>query len=247
VRHLLWDMRLRSPVSGLRWPWFQRKRWCGEGAELFTGPGMSMEVILVHGLWYGPWAMAFLARQLRREGHKVRRFSYRPAAWDVAAHARQLARFTRIDAADVTHFVAHSLGGLVVLDMLANEPGLTGGRVVLLGTPLQGSRTARRVLRLPGGKALLGQVAADLSRGLHRWPEDAAIGMIAGSVALGLGRLVGWPEGGGDGTVGLDEADAPDLTGRVVLPVSHTGMLFSSQVARQVSGFLQNGHFPAAG
>lgn len=209
---------------------------------------MSMEVILVHGLWYGPWAMAMLARRLRRAGHVVRRFAYQPTASSVAVHARNLAQFVRQGNATTMHFVGHSMGGLVILQMLANEPELASGRVVLLGTPLQGSLVARRLLRLPGGALLLGELATGLCQAQPLlWAAGREIGMIAGSRALGLGRLLGKPGAVSDGTVALDEADAPELSGRVVLPVSHTGMLFSGQVAQQVLAFLRNGRFSALG
>jgi pimeloyl-ACP methyl ester carboxylesterase len=208
---------------------------------------MTTEVILVHGLWYGPWAMAVLARRLRRAGHVVRRFAYHPTASPVAVHARDLAQFTRQSHSTALHFVGHSMGGLVIMRMLANEPALARGRVVLLGTPLQGSQVARRLLRLPAGAVLLGALATDLCQAQPRWAEGREIGMIAGCKAFGLGRLLGRPGAGSDGTVALSEADAPGLSARVVLPVSHTGMLFSGQVGQQVLGFLQNGRFSAVG
>jgi len=204
-----------------------------------------MDVILVHGLWYGPWAMGFLARYLQRLGFAVRQFAYRPRASSATVHAQQLARFAAANKSRTTHFVGHSLGGLVILHMLAARPEFVSGRVVLLGTPLQGSRVARRVVQLPGGATLLGQVAADLCNRLLRWPEGAGVGMIAGCRALGAGRLIVRPDPVSDGTVDAEEADSEHLTGRVVLPVSHMGMLFSRQVAQQLSGFLQTGRFPA--
>src|SRR3972149_9259562 len=117
---------------------------------------MTMEVILVHGLWYGPWAMTVLARRLRHAGHVVRQFAYHPTASPVAVHARDLAQFARQRHSTALHFVGHSMGGLVILHMLATEPELASGRVVLLGTPLQGSRVARRLLQLPAGEGFLG-------------------------------------------------------------------------------------------
>ena len=207
-----------------------------------------MQIILVHGLWYGPRSMAFLARRLRLTGFTVRLFAYRPTASTVAAHARQLARFARPSDARTVHFVGHSLGGLVIAQLLAGGQWLAPGRAVLLGTPLQGSRVAGKALQLPGGSVLLGQAASDLCRGQPRPAQGREIAMIAGCRALGLGRLFGCSGVASDGTVELTEADAPGLGERLVLPVSHTGMLYSREVARQVGSFLQDGRFslPAA-
>jgi pimeloyl-ACP methyl ester carboxylesterase len=202
-----------------------------------------MEVILVHGLWYGPWVMGFLGRHLQHAGFTVRQFAYRATASPVAEHASQLALFAERTRATKVHFVGHSLGGLVIVHMLAHGQGRATGRAVLLGTPLQGSRVARKVVRLPGGGLLLGQAADDLGRGQPVQADGHEIGMIAGCKALGLGRLLGQPDKASDGTIELDETNAPGLSGRVILPVSHTGMLYSSEVASQVANFLRDGRF----
>jgi len=91
----------------------------------------------------------------------------------------------------------------------------------------------------------LGQAAADLCRGQPEPVAGREIAMIAGCKALGLGRLIGRPAGAGDGTVELSEADGAGLAGRLVLPLSHTGMLYSREVAQQVGRFLQDGRFLA--
>ena len=50
-----------------------------------------------------------------------------------------------------------------------------------------------------------------------------------------------------DGTVCVDETDLPGATARVVLEVSHTGMLLSQTVAAATLRFLASGSFePAA-
>ena len=189
--------------------------------------------------------MAFLARRLRGAGFTVRQFSYRATAAPLAALAQQLSQFVKQSSAASVHLAGHSLGGLVITRMLASTRDLPPGRVVLLGTPLQGSRVVRRALQLPCSAVLFGQVSADLCRGQPLTASDREIGMIAGCRAVGLGRLLGSPGALGDGTVELREADAPGLTGRLVLPVSHTGMLYSRRVAQEVGGFLRKGCFSA--
>lgn len=67
--------------------------------------------------------------------------------------------------------------------------------------------------------------------------------MIAGSRAMGLGRMAGLTGKASDGTVALCETQSEILTARITLPVSHTGMLFSSRVAREIACFLEQGQF----
>ncbi len=74
-------------------------------------------------------------------------------------------------------------------------------------------------------------------------PEGLEVGMIAGSGAKGMGRILGAMTGVHDGTVGLDETRFEGLADHIVLPVTHTGMLFSDAVARAVAEFLRDGRF----
>ncbi len=201
------------------------------------------EVILVHGLWFGSWAMGRLARKLQAEGFNVRRFSYSTTAGDLQAHAMELREFARASQSDQLHFASHSLGGLVTLGMLNADEGLPPGRVVLMGSPLDGSVVARRTRKVPGAEKLLGEIQSTLEHGYEYLPPDRETGMIAGSRAFGLGMLVGGAGKPGDGTVAVRETLATGLKDHLVLPVTHTGMLYSAEVARQASSFLKSGRF----
>src|SRR5512139_73243 len=112
------------------------------------------ELILVHGLWVPGVVMHPLAARLERAGYRCRTFSYMGAGRPLEAHAERLARFAREHGP--AHFVGHSLGGLVILEALQREPGTLAGRVVLLGTPVNGCFAGRRIARTPAGRWLLG-------------------------------------------------------------------------------------------
>jgi len=201
------------------------------------------EIILVPGLWYGPSSMSFIAVRLRRLGYSTRSFSYRSTKAVAEDCASNLAEFVRATPSGAPHLVGHSMGGLVILRMLAMSEAPQVGRVVLLGTPMQGSEAARKSLQLPGGTALLGVAAATLSAGSHGVHGNHEVGMIAGSRAIGLGRMAGLMGKASDGTVALCETQSESLTGRITLPVSHTGMLFSSAVMQEIRRFLELGRF----
>ena len=203
---------------------------------------MKREVILVHGLWFGAWAMANLALRLTKRGHEVRSFDYASTIRHIDDHAAELESFRRASDASQCDFVAHSMGGLVTLRYLELFPrGDT--RVVMLGTPLSGSGIVRRISRVPGGRHLFGKAHLPLSHGYAEIPAGLEVGLIAGTQRLGLGVLAGGASGPGDGTVLLSEADAPGLADRIELPVSHTSMLFSGEVADQCDAFLRHGRF----
>lgn len=143
------------------------------------------------------------------------------------------------------HVVAHSLGGLVACEAYARHSDLPGGRIVLLGSPVRGSRTARAVAGHWFGPAALGPLAlAELAREREAaWRLPREVGVIAGSQPVGIGRAFSDLPQPNDGTVCVDETELPGATSRIVLEVSHTGMLFSSAVADAAVQFLATGRF----
>lgn len=200
-------------------------------------------VVLVHGLWAAPWMLAVLRARLRDEGFAVHAFRYASVRAPLDSTARTFARFLENIRADAVHIVAHSLGGVVAHEGLLLHP--CPGNVVLLGTPWRGSRAARRVERLPMGARLRGHCLGDwLDHPRPRWCAPNPLGVIAGSRGVGLGRLFApdlpLPN---DGALTLEETAVDGARDRLVLPVSHSGMLVSSQVARQTAHFLRHGRF----
>lgn len=200
----------------------------------------SRRVVLVHGLWFGAWSLRLLARRLRRAGFEPRRFRYRSTRGNFDEHARNLRRFAFAGEGTV-HFVAHSLGGLLTLRMAAGVRAGEVGRIVLLGSPVQGSGTARRALGLPGGKRLLGSAAGPLQTACADLPPGVEVAAICGTRNFGLGWLVGGIPGPADGTVTVRETRCDGLKEHLEMPVSHTGMLFSKAVAGRVARFLGAG------
>lgn len=204
-------------------------------------------VILVHGLWTGPWIMGWIGRALARRGLRTAGFGYASVQQDLATNAAALARRIRETEADTLHFVAHSLGGPVVATALAAGASDRPGRVVLLGSPLQGCYAATRLARLPMGNTLMGRTVREwLERPLPRWSAPQPLGVIAGDGGLGLGRLV-VPDlpPPHDGVVRVEETRIEGLKEHRVLPVSHSEMLVSAAVAELTARFLLHGSFDA--
>ncbi|MEA3106087.1 MAG: hypothetical protein QOI88_692 [Gammaproteobacteria bacterium] len=218
---------------------------------------MRTVVVYVHGLWLGGGESFLLRRRLSRaldvEG---RVFRYASVGAAVTDNAVALGRYLQTIETDTLHLVAHSMGGLVILKLfeLSLAPqgplagvaqGLPPGRIVLTGSPVRGSRSAERLARLPFGRALLGLSAAEvlLTPRERRWHGGRDLGIIAGDLAVGLGRLLGPMGAPNDGTVWLDETDLPGATDQLRVRVSHSGMVFSAEVAGQVAAFLKDGRF----
>jgi len=202
------------------------------------------DVVLVHGLWNRGWMMASMAARLRALGHGVRVFSYPTRAADLDSHADALHAFAQDGATRaVMHFVGHSMGGLVILDMLRRYHDLPPGRVVLMGTPVKGSAVVRRLARLPGQDFIFGMARNDLLRGYRHSPEGRETGMIRGTRPFGLGQIAGKHGEPNDGSVRVSETELEGLSDTVDVDVAHSGMLVSRIVVEQVDSFLSTGRF----
>jgi pimeloyl-ACP methyl ester carboxylesterase len=201
------------------------------------------KVLLVHGLWNRGWSMAAMAKRLRARGHSVMIFSYPTRSNGLDGHADELHRFISKAAPDELHLVGHSMGGLVILNMLSRYDDLPAGRVLLMGTPVWGSRVVKRLENLPGQKIMFGKIAQDLLRGFQQPPKNRQTGMIRGTRAMGLGRVLGKHDEPNDGSVAVSETQLEGLADSIELPVAHSEMLLSSRVVNQVEHFVLNGGF----
>jgi pimeloyl-ACP methyl ester carboxylesterase len=213
-------------------------------------------VLFVHGLWMSGAESFLLKRHLAAEGWNLRAFRYSSLGEPMDRVARRCARYALALARRTlqpVHLVGHSLGGIVIYRMF--ETGLLAPdrfsgdfcRVVFMGTPVRGSQSARALANFGPARRLLGAAGAhDLVQGLpQHWPHRAELGIIAGTHARGLGRLLTQLDGPNDGTVSVAETELPGAKDRCQLPVSHTGMWLSAVVAEQVAGFLDTGRFTA--
>lgn len=203
-------------------------------------------VLLLHGLWMNALVMGLLARALRRAGLRATSIGYRPMREPLAGHLERLSAALRACAPGPVHLLGHSLGGLVALHALSLPEAARVQRVLLLGSPVSGCGSATRLAALPGGQALMGRAFDMLSHPFPRVPPAAAgtdIGSIAGTRALGLGRLVLGSAADGDGVVSVAETRLPGLAAHRAIAVSHSGMLFSREVARQSAAWLRDGAF----
>jgi pimeloyl-ACP methyl ester carboxylesterase len=205
---------------------------------------MSETVVLLHGIWMPAWVMSLLARRLRRCGYRTAVFAYHSLQQALENNAEQLAGFIREQGDATVHLVGHSLGGLVILQALQKYPGLVAGRIVLLGSPVRGSVVARRLNRSRGLRWILGRSAHRCLLGDGPgWNGHLPLGVIAGTLPVGIGRIIGGLVGENDGIVTVDETHLENTSGSIQVHATHTGLLVSREVSDSVCGFLKDGHF----
>jgi hypothetical protein len=95
---------------------------------------------------------------------------------------------------------------------------------------------------------LLGRTAVETLIGgsaRHWHYPDRELGVIAGTLNRGLGRIVNRHVAPSDGTVYVDETRLDGVKESLTVPVSHVGLPFSAEVARYTAQFLRCGHFSA--
>jgi hypothetical protein len=75
------------------------------------------------------------------------------------------------------------------------------------------------------------------------WPRREPLGVIAGTLSLGLGRALGALPGENDGVVCVDETVVDGMSGRVLVREAHSMLPVSPRTSALVERFLATGRF----
>jgi pimeloyl-ACP methyl ester carboxylesterase len=204
--------------------------------------GVKEQVVLVPGLWMPALAMTFLGAQLARSGFAARLFSYRGRS-PLAANVERFARFAREVADGRTHFVGHSLGGVLILEALRRHPEIPAASAVLLGAPVRGCYAGRRFGRARVGRWMMGAARPLWDERQAVWQRSAPLGVIAGTAPIGLGRALGRLPGPNDGVVCVSETSVDEMRTQALVPLGHSSLILSRRVAMLVARFVATGRF----
>ena len=203
-------------------------------------------ILTIPGLWNRGFEAWWLCRRLGAvAGCPSLVFRYRTVTADFERSVARLVETVERLPATPIDLVGHSLGGLLALAGMAHLPPGSIRRAVLLGPPVRGSQAVRSALNgIPGARRVIGRNANLMVAGLSLTPPPGVeTGVIAGSGGVGVGRVVTRFEGPNDGTIAVRETCLDGSTDRLVLPVTHTGMLFSRAVVEEAVHFLNHGAF----
>ena len=205
-------------------------------------------VVLLHGLGRSSTSMWIFALRLKRAGFHVELVGYDSINQNPDEILKEITAQIRECCADISgpiHFVGHSLGGLMVRAYLQNNDVANLGRVVLMGTPNQGT-VAADYFRDSWLLRRLGPTAERLGTDEKSFPrtlEDPyyPVGIIAGEFESDLIDNV--IPGKDDGLVPVDATKLEGMTDFIVLRTSHAMMRYDEEVARQTIEFLKYGRF----
>jgi triacylglycerol lipase len=215
---------------------------------------------MLHGLGRTRRSLGWLARQLQAAGYHVLNAGYpsrrRPLAALASDHVAPVVDWARRrDPVRRIHFVTHSLGGLVLRELLrhnqtngSSEPSAAEfGRVVMLCPPNQGSDIITHIGGHWAVRKVLGPIAAEIGTGPESavqrlGPSPLETGIIMGSKAF-IPFFLGILEKPCDGIVPVNKGRLEGMKDFIVLPVDHTFPMRRRVVCHQVLEFLRFGRF----
>lgn len=236
--------RLLDP-EGVRRGWGDEAACCARLAEVAVAPDTAPLVILVHGLARSHRSLGVLEARLEEEGYEVLAFEYASTRGTLDEHADALATLLARHAEPrEVSFVTHSLGGLVVRALLADEGAPWRevhrlGRAVTLAAPHQGAAVARvaAAWRIP--RWVMGPALAALADGTAAALPEPCLPFATVAGVRGDGR--GWnpaAPGDDDGLVSAAEATLPGAAATLEREVLHTFVMSDPEVLDFVVEFL---------
>ena len=204
---------------------------------------MARDVVLAPGLWMPGAAMTLLASRLARAGYFPHVFTYRGRS-PLEGNVARFARFVR-ESLDgrAAHFVGHSLGGVLILETLNARPELPVASAILLGAPVRGCFAGRRFGTARLGRWMMGACGELWQEREAVWKRDAPLGVLAGTVPLGLGRAFGRLPGPNDGVVRVEETTVDGMAARALVAAGHSVLIVSPAVGCQIERFMREGRF----
>ena len=173
---------------------------------------------------------------MEEQGYQVYTFGYSTSSRPFEHNVNQLVAYVNSRPEEDVHIIAHSMGSLLSITALPRIRKL--GRLVMLGSPVNGSSVAALIKRLKWDKFLTRHASDILTKGLQNPQLDRACMMITGDSPMGLGRFITRLEKPNDGTVSVKETQADWIDQHQVIHTSHMGILKNRQAQQLALNFL---------
>ena len=209
-------------------------------------------VIVLHGLARTAFSMRKVVKALK-PNYKVINNTYpsRKKSIEELAELAIAPAIKECESNTKIHFVTHSLGGILVRQYLSQHEVKSLGNVVMLGPPNNGSEIVDRFKSSEISKWFFtkvnGPAGEQLGTGNEHVPTALGavnfnLGVIAGNVSYSpvFSKAI---DGEDDGKVSVESSKIAGMKDHIVLPVSHTFMMRSDEVVKQVKHFLKEGVF----
>lgn len=210
-------------------------------------------VVLLHGILRSRTDMLPLSHYLESKGYNALNILYpsrKKNLEDLTDFVEEKIKSAEnYDETKPLHFVTHSMGGLIARYYIATRKPANLGRVVMLSPPNTGSEFADFLKEhkqfAPIFKKIFGPASDQLGTKYKHLDGEITypLGIIAGNVSIN--PLAPWilPEGEHDGIVPVERTKIAGMRDHLVVPSTHTFMMFNPAVMKQVVHFLEKEKF----
>jgi len=201
-------------------------------------------VLLIHGLGRHAGIMKKCTAALRDAGFAAHSLNYATLFEDVAHHADHFEYLLEnIKGIKKVSFVTHSLGGLVIREVLRRclvWNGTTAHKLVMMGTPNKGAQIAELLGRLKAYEIIAGPSGEDVKpkQKLDELPEPQIPTLI---IAGGRGNDKGFNpllNGDNDGIVSVDETRLDIEHEFLLIHSIHTILMDNKEAIKATLNFL---------
>ncbi|MEI1252039.1 esterase/lipase family protein [Rhizobium aouanii] len=214
---------------------------------------MNDTVLLFHGIARTKKSMAKLAGFLSDHGYRVVNVGYPSTKFSISDLV-DLVRPEVDDAAKEAgdgrvHFVGYSMGGLIIRAFLARYRPANLGRVVMVGTPNNGSQIADFLKNWPLYRKVYGPAGQQLITDRTVMTElfgtvDYELGIIAGNRTIDpVSSLIIGLRVPNDGKVSVESTRLDGAAAHIVIPANHTFLPVNRIMWSQTLSFLKDGRF----
>ncbi|MBW2510321.1 MAG: alpha/beta hydrolase [Deltaproteobacteria bacterium] len=191
-------------------------------------------VVLLHGLGRTRHSLLLMDRALKEAGFSTLRMGYPSMRQPIERHAASIARrLQEIPIPARLSFVTHSLGGLVVRQLLTFDAPWRSAlnRIVMLAPPNRGASLACTLDKGGVLRSIMGPSYAQIAEGYAETlpVPDVPFAIFAGDV----------PWVPGDGLLTVDETRLEGAAEHHVVPVIHTFIMNHPEVIRGTAAFLR--------
>ena len=209
-------------------------------------------VVLLHGILRRNLDMSMINSRFKKRGYATLNILYPSREQPIEALSdfvhQKIISCPDYSPQSKLNFVTHSMGGLITRYYIAQQKPENLGKVVMLSPPNTGSEFAdwlsETEVLAPLFKAFFGPAATQLRTDYTHIDTQInyPLGIIAGS--LSINPLAPWVlEGEHDGIVPVERTKIEGMSDHIVIPTTHSFMMFNNEVIDQALYFFEHGRF----
>ncbi len=222
-------------------------------SESAIKPATGHLVLMLHGIARSTGTFRLLKSTLGKKGYDAVAVSYPSTCSTIQTHANGITTvLNRLEETESVSFVTHSMGGLILRVLLAQDAPwrdrLHVGHIVMIAPPNQGSAIAKSLKNNRLFKALYGPAGQQLDpESTTRLPplKNHNFAVIAGGRDNGTG-FNPFLDGDNDGTVSVAETHLKGSRDRLVVPELHARITNHPRTVHAATAFLETGSLHGA-